>query len=358
MKILCTYAKWHQRSVVWAFLAVLLCVVLLFFVFVRGAGWGQDMLSVHIHPDIEMELKQLVESNRFVEAEQFAREKNLDPRIIVAVMARAGKKEEAFSMLLEFVRSVPAEIRERIALQTVGMLRGASDSDLWGEEFFAEMVRQNIVSFDNGKILIRKVDSLTRSGQIEDAAELFEQVLASDYAGDDLAGVAMLLITKMNIAGEREKVKVFLDRLVEKLPDNLNMRLQRVDSLAWLDATAALAEIDWTRTNFPEFYASRESNIRLLRANALRRLGEHDRAKSEYSALVGTNFESHARDRLEEYAAEERLEQELQEKVAQMHQPHELPARPSRPWGLILGGNAVIVAIIIYLFYWRGRKKV
>jgi len=80
--------------------------------------------------------------------------------------------------------------------------------------------------------------------------------------------------------------------------------------------------------------------------------------------LIGTNYEVFARNTLDRFERaehfEQRVEQELREKISQayteMHKPFEFPEPPPRNWTFIICMNLVFIAIIIYLL-WRERRK-
>ena len=349
-KILGVDAKWYPPLGLWVLLAVFVC----FGVTHCDVSVAVTPLDANIPPDVKVKVERLMDSRNFVEAEKFAREQNLDQRIIAMIMAHAGKKNEAFSMWFEYIHSVPANDREAVVRQAAHLLSSVSHS--WEKEFFCEVVRQNVVVFDKNETLCRETDSLTRDDRIEEASKLFEQVLDSSYADEYLIRVAMLLISKMNQdVDKREKVKDYLDKLMKKFPDHLGVRLQRIVSLALLTPSQALVEIDELRDKHPEFYAARKSFIHVVRANAFENLGERDRAKSEYVALLGIDSDNAiAKGKIDYYDAQDRLEQDLQKKVAEVNPKYELTPRPRR-WGVIIVMNTIFIALILYSIY--GRKK-
>ena len=95
--------------------------------------------------------------------------------------------------------------------------------------------------------------------------------------------------------------------------------------------------------------------ILLIRGRALESLGEIERAKSVYTELKGTEFENIGVEKIGEYEAREKMERELQERIAQLYQPHEF--KPSgHPWLVIIVINLIFIAIIIFLLYHRNKK--
>ncbi|MDR3109680.1 MAG: hypothetical protein LBU65_08340 [Planctomycetaceae bacterium] len=297
------------------------------------------------------EVDKLMNAHNFSKAEELAREKKLDVRVIATIMAYAGKKDEAFTMFSEYIRSAPDEMKKSLSFQTINLLSGADAS--FGKEFFDELVHQKILILDANEILCGEVALLTRNGQIAQAEQLFEQVLDTSYADDNLVHTAMPLLAKMNLDTEKQqKVMTFLEILLKKFPDNLDVRLQWIDSLASREPSKALIEINSLRDMNPDFYSQMESIIHLIRGKTLENLGEIDRAKTEFTYLLGTDYELVAKGKINEYEVRKNLEKELQEKVTKLSEKpkYELPPPPPRSYFFIIAINVItIVVIIVYL---------
>ena len=351
--------------------------VLLVAVFFGGtthlAQSSDDRFSISRIPPAP-EVISLIESGDFPGAEQLAREKGIDARIIAILSLKNGKKDVAFTILSDFISEAPEDSKRELADQAVGMLRHSTSAEL-GDEFLNFLIDNEVLILNNYQMMVAEIPLLIRAGKLEEAEHKVNLLLDSPYTEYDLVDLVITFISVVNsndIELNPERDIRLYEMLLKKFPNNLRVKYQWISRLTAVAPAKSLVELDLLYANLQDFSDPffRESDalpaIRYLRARAFENLGERDRAKSEYSALIGTDFEDSARNKinnLEEWERVERkMDQELREKIAQAytdaHQPHELPARPSRPWGLILGGNAVIIAIIIYLFYWRGRKKV
>ena len=317
------------------------------------ADSGDDRFMLRVQPDAEIE--SLIESGDFSGAEQLARDRNLNPRIIAVLCAKNGKKEEAFEIFADFIREAPEDRKKELAFQSVNFLTHNISREL-GEELFRFLTNDNALSLSADQMSCAEVTFLIRAGKLEEAEHKVNLLLDSSYTGNDLVSVVILLVMRMNMdLRNLGKVRVLLEKLLQKFPSNLNVKLQWIDSLATVDSPKALIELDNLKRDSLDFYAARQPMIHLIRGKALEKIGEIDRAKTEYQALVGHSaLDGLAGDKIREYESAGRLEQELQEKIVELDQPYELPEPAGRPWGLFLGFNAVLIAIIIYLLC---RKK-
>lgn len=319
---------------------------------------NNDRFALIIQPDPEV--KALIEASNYLAAELLARERNLDPRIIAALSVKNGKQNEAFDIFADFIREAPENRKRELANQAVNFFLHNVSAEI-GEEFSHFLQEGGVLILSDDQVTCAEVNFLIRAGRFEEAEHKVNLLLDSAYAEDSLINTVMLLVANLDLHRDfnPERNAVLYEKLLRKFPDNFRVKLQWIGSLTMADPSRALVELDLVRSGHPSDYASRESSIRLLRGNAFSQLGEYDRAKSEYSALIGTNYEAVARGRISanEFQGnlEQRIQQQLREQIAQSHQRFEVPEPAGRPWGIIIGVNAVIIAIIFFL-WWRTRK--
>ena len=309
-------------------------------------------LEIRSDPEVDA----LIESHNLVKAERLAKERNLDPRVVATICARAGKKDEAFMLFSDFVREAPKAQQKELAFQSVNLLRNVAVN--LGDEFFSHLTSNKVISLSDDQISCAESALLIRSGKIEEAENKVNLLLASSYAEDDLIDVAVLLVASLNAdLRNLEKVRKLLEKLLEKFPDNLRIKLQWIDSLAAVEPQKALVELDNLKRTSPEFYVKQQPVIHLLRGKAFDKMGEVDRAKTEYQEVIGHDgFGGMAKDKIAYYEAMDRLEQELQEKIAKSNQPqYELTPSPRR-WGVIIVLNVVFIALILYTIYRRKKQ--
>ena len=337
-----------------AFIAVVLSVLGFIGTVLCFASDSNHSYTLKIQSDSEVD--SLIEAHDLVKAEGLAREKNLDPRVIAVICALAGKKDEAFTLFSDFIRGAPEAEKKELAFQSVNLLRNVAVN--LGDEFFRHLISNRIISLSDDQISCAEVALLVRSGKIEEAENKMNLLLDSTYAENDLIDVAILLVAHLNMNLQNlNKVEKMLERLLKKFPNNLRVKLQWIGSLAAVKPPKALIELDNLKKNSPEFYEKYQPFIRSLRGHALDKMGEIDRAKTEYQEIVGhDSLGGMAKDKIEYYEAMDRLEQELREKIDQVKRPeYELTPRPRR-WGVIILVNAVFIALILYTIYRRKKQ--
>jgi len=326
---------------------------------------NDDRFVLQIQPDRELE--SLIDSHDFLKAEQLARERNLNPRIIAVLCAKNGKKEEAFRIFSDYIREAPEDRKKELAFQSINLL-SHNISDEIGEELFYFFKENKVLGLSEGQVNCAEVTFLIRAGKFEEAEHKINLLLNSSYVDEEnvIDAVILFVIGLRSHKGlNPETDRNLYEKLSKKFPDNLRAKLQWISSLTAIEPQKALAELDLINDRSPNAHGFNLEelpiHIHLLRAKALKSLGERERAKIEYSALIGTGFEDSARDSIKNIEAWERderqMEQDLQEKIAQLHQPLEFPESSGRPWGIILGVNAVLIVMIIYLLYRRRKEK-
>ena len=310
---------------------------------------GRFSLQIPTDPEIES----LLESHNFLKAEQSAREKNLDPRVVATLCAKNGKNEEAFILFQSFIQEAPHDRKKELAFQAVNLLRRNVSVEL-GEDFFYFLIENSILDISDERVSCAEIAILGRNGKIEEAQRKLNLLLDSPYAEDDIISVVFLLAS--NLEREPQSFGIVLEwfeKLLKKFPDKLRVKLHWIDALANQEPKRALLELDNLRKDSSEFYTEQRTVVHLIRGKAFEKLGESDRAESEYLALFGTEAESVAKAKIREYNWKKSIERDLREKMALENQPYEIPVSHS-PWGIIIGVNAVIIVIMIYLIY---RKK-
>lgn len=298
----------------------------------------------------DTEVDALMEVRDYAKAEKLAREKNLDPRIIATILAYAGKKDESFELFRNYITSMLLETKIEVAYQCINLLNNVSPN--LGKEFFDLIVKENVISLSQVQLDCAEVMLLVRNRQIEEAKQKFSYALDSDYAGDDLAQTAMTLIANLaQDTANQEVISQYVAKLQKKFPNDLRFRLQAIGMLSQKEPAKALAQLNLLRDEHPEFYSEMKMFIHLLRAKTLENLGEMDRAKSEYESILGTDFDVLARGKIDEYETTERLERELQDKIAQADKPQHTVSTQSRRFWSILALNIAFLSVIVYMIY-------
>jgi hypothetical protein len=147
-----------------------------------------------IKPDEEVIA--LMDANDFPNAEKLAREKKLDSRIIAVITAFAGKKDESFSMFLDYLKKSPNNKREDLALQSVKLIDEVSQE--LSEELLEHLVTNNILQKESNRVESIKIIWLLRQGTISGAEEKITKILnAPDIINDDVKHVIVSIIEQL-----------------------------------------------------------------------------------------------------------------------------------------------------------------
>jgi hypothetical protein len=320
---------------------------------------NDDMYNLVIRPDIEVDA--LIEANDFAKAEKLAREKNLDPRMIATIMALAGKKDESFSMFIDYLSKAPEPIREELALQSVNLVANASQK--LSNAFLEKLISEGILRKESTRVESRNILTLLQEGNLSSAEQKIEKILDSSVPlNDDIKHVAQALVARFNMEGKTENANAIIQKLRQRFSQDIDIHTQWISSLVAVDPKKALLELDKIRqTNQPENDNKRNHFWDLLKAKALANLGEDERAKKIYESLASskTGFETAANAALKEYKRkEERITSEnkrWEEKLKELKNEVPTNSSPYRFWSILVI-NIVFIAIILYTIYRRKRK--
>lgn len=311
-----------------------------------------DRLKIRSTPEVDS----LMNSHDFVKAEKIARESNLDRRVIATIMAHAGKKDEAFAMFCEVIKSTPETEKKALTFQCINLLNSVSPN--MGKDFFDIIVKKDLSSLSQKQMQCAEVLLLAKSGNLEKAKDLFNQLLESDYKDPELIPTMMTLIAYLNNDIKNQQlINHYIEKVKSRFPDDLRLKLQSIDMLSMKNPAKALSDLEELQRNHPEFYSKMKNFILLIKGRCMEQLGETNRAKSIYSELKGTDFESIGLEKIAEYEARDKIQKDLQEKIAQSNKsPYEFVEPDSTRFRTVLICiNVFSVFVFLYLFY-RYRK--
>lgn len=327
------------------------------------SGLAQDVDGDFLKIESNAEAEALLKERRYVQAEEKARELNLDVRIVATICAYAKKKDEAFQLFMDYINALPEEHKEQAALQAVNLLRGASSE--FADEFFEKTTEQEIITLSEDELLCREVETLLRKDAYEEAGTKLNLLLDSSYAGEDLVDAAILFLALS--AQSEEETGELCKKLLVKFPDNPRVKFQSIvssvptHSKAVTDADArqlktALAELEQLKTSSPDFYKDNELTIRVTRGRIFEHLGDVEQSKAEFEALLNTEYDATAKDKLHAFETKERLAQEW--KQINEPKPKEAKTESSNQscFRTSVVFNLILASIVLFMLYQRHRK--
>ena len=248
------------------------------------------------------EIESLMESRDYVKAEKIARAKKLDRRIIATVMAFEGKKEEAFAMFEDVIKSASEKDKHVLAFQCIHFLTEASPR--FGREFFDRIVKDNLISLTQCQKSCQEIKLLIKSHDWIQAKTLFDQLIDTDCKDEELITIAITLqalweVHSPDTSNSQSWNKLTIAKLRKKFPDNPRVQLQSIELLSKEDPSRALVELEEMQKSHPKLYSETKDFFLLIKGRCLEKLGKLDQSQSVYSELIGTPFESTARLKLE-----------------------------------------------------------
>jgi hypothetical protein len=333
-------------------------VISICFVYLLGAVCHASGGTLNLQLDMpSADVGKLMDAGDFVGAERLAREQGVDPRVIATILAYQGKKSESFAIFNEVIENAPESQREDFFYQAVNLLTRPGLE----QQFWDQMVPRGIIRFTDGKKKCAEVRNLLRSGNVNAAEKLYNQVLESSYTSEDAVRTGLTFVHSQYTIEEAGKFQEMLEKMMIKFPKEAAIHLKWIDTLSTTEPSRALAELDVFRKSEPKLYAEQEKKIHLIRGRSLENLGERERAKKEYQAIADNDPDSIANATLREYEQREKIEQKIQEEFREQYpdyNPNFTIERNKRGivFYLCLVAFHILGLVIIYYLLLRKRK--
>lgn len=251
-------------------------------------------------------------AQELAKGEARARECNLDPRLIAELCVFQGKNDEAFRLLLEFIRKTPEEQKKEATLQAVKQLQVLTSMD-WADELCLYVIDHKIITLSENDPASWEISVLIRKKQLEEAETKLNLLLDSSYADEDAISVTFLFLGRLaraNAEQYKEKRLILLEKLLAKFPDNLQVKFAWISALKEADPKKALAELDLLQVSLPVRDKENRLKIHFTKGVIYEGLGEYDRAEAELEALLNTSFDKEAKGMLD-YVDYKRRETEM-----------------------------------------------